>query len=124
MKKSFICQTLNKISKHSFNTEEKKNFEEYISQSKYKNSIEPNHLQEGMWVDVRDTLFVWCKAIVNEIIEPKGVKNKILKIHYIGWSSIYDEFIPANSSRIAKLGSYTDKENIAKYQIYYSQLEN
>jgi hypothetical protein len=69
---------------------------------------------------VRDTLYVWCKAIVTEIIHPKGDRYPILKINYLGWSRIYNEFIPSNSSRIAKPGSYTDKEDIAKYHIYLS----
>lgn len=111
---------MNKISRSCFSKEEKRMFSSYLSKNKHKTSIQPNKIKKGMWIDVRDTLNVWCKAIVTEIIHPKGSDSKILKVHYLGWSTIYDEFIPSNSSRVARVGTYTEKEDIAKYQMYFT----
>lgn len=59
-----------------------------------------------MRLDVFDTDFIWCEAEIKKIVLKDGQPH-ILKIHYIGWTEIYDELIHVNSPRLAKLGSFT-----------------
>jgi hypothetical protein len=56
-------------------------------------------------------------------LHPESAKCKIIKIHYIGWSHLYDEFIPSNSSRLAEIGRYTEDDSVAKYQVYVGELD-
>ena len=44
-------------------------------------------------------------------------KDPILAIHYEGWNRWYDEFLPITSPRIAKLGFYTNRDDIPKYKM-------
>jgi hypothetical protein len=39
----------------------------------------------------------------------------LLYIHYEGWNRCYDEYIPADSERIAPLKLYTSRTDIPKY---------
>ncbi len=123
MKKSNICFVLNKFAKHSLNSEEVKSRKNYLQNLKHRDTIDPLKLNVGTCLDVRDTLYVWCTAIITDVIETKTPRVKILKVHYLGWSNYYDEFIPSNSSRVAKIGTFTEKTDIAKYQIYSNEEE-
>ena len=44
----------------------------------------------GQWVDVKDTIDQWLEA---EIID---FRDDEVKVHYNGWGSIWDEWIPVN----------------------------
>ena len=66
-------------------------------------------------LDVRDSEFIWCESSVMAIVESKDEENHVI-IHYKGWSNKYDEILPISSPRIAKLGSYTSRKDIPKYQ--------
>jgi len=50
------------------------------------------------------------------IIESIG-KEPILAIHYNDWNKWYDEFLPINSPRLAKLGFYSNRDDIPKYKM-------
>jgi len=67
-------------------------------------------------VDVRDTDFIWCLGEVTMIIESMD-KEPILAIHYEGWNRWYDEFLSINSPRLARLGFYTNRDDIPKYRM-------
>lgn len=42
-------------------------------------------------------------------LQSKNHQNFIKNFQTKGWSNIFDEFIPSNSQRLAKLGSYTNR---------------
>ena len=44
-------------------------------------------------MDVRDTEYIWCRGTVKIKIESPN-KEPLLVVHYDGWSSYYDEFLP------------------------------
>jgi len=44
-------------------------------------------------------------------------REPILAIHYEGWNMWYDEFLPMSSPRLARLGFYTSRDDIPKYQM-------
>jgi hypothetical protein len=56
-----------------------------------------------------DYHFIWCTGTI------KSVNEKEVFIHYEGWGSEYDEFIPLSSHRIAPHGLYTSRTDIPKY---------
>lgn len=63
-----------------------------------------------MLLDVFDTECIWCKGEVKEI-------TKIgIKIHYLGWKSVYDEIIEINSDRLAPLGTFTNRAGNVLYK--------
>lgn len=66
-------------------------------------------------IDARDSEYIWCRAEVMAVIESKDKDNSIL-VHYKGWSRKYDEVLPLNSTRIAKPGFYTSRDDIPRYQ--------
>jgi hypothetical protein len=70
----------------------------------------------GDKVDVRDTDYIWCVGEVKMIIEAAN-KEPLLAIHYISWSMYYDEVLPLSSPRIAKLGYYTNRDDIPRYHL-------
>lgn len=39
----------------------------------------------------------------------------MLQIHYIGWSSVYDEILPSDSQRLASYRFYTSRKDIPNY---------
>ena len=41
----------------------------------------------------------------------------VVAIHYEGWNMWYDEFLPLNSPRVARLGFYTSRNDIPKYKM-------
>lgn len=72
--------------------------------------------QPGDMLDVRDTLFFWCVGTVKQVINTKEAPNQILLIHYPGWNSIYNEFIPSDSPRLAPLGTFSSRRDLPQYQ--------
>lgn len=72
-------------------------------------------IEPGALLDVRDTLYVWIKAQVKEVLKPKDGGTTLLFIHYKDWDSFYDEIIPINSSRLAPLGLFSDRTDLPKY---------
>lgn len=50
------------------------------------------------------------------VVESIG-NDPILAIHYEGWNNWYDEFLPIDSDRIARLGFYTTRDDIPKYKM-------
>ena len=67
-------------------------------------------------MDARDTGFIWCVGTVTMVIESIA-REPILAIHYEGWNRWYDEFLPINSPRLARLGFYTHRDDIPKYKM-------
>ena len=68
----------------------------------------PQQLAEGSLLDVRDTENVWCEGKIMEIFKNKKHADTY-KIHYPGWSTVYDEFICSNSDRLASHGLFTSR---------------
>ena len=64
-----------------------------------------------MQVDVLDTEYIWCKGFVVKL-KPKKNGNKMLLVHYKGWSKVYDELIESNSMRLAPDGFFTNRAGI------------
>ena len=58
-------------------------------------------LNEGDWVDCKDTVNKWCVAKVVKVTETE------VTIHYKGWSSKYDDTMSKDSSKLAKVGTHT-----------------
>lgn len=70
----------------------------------------------GMYLDVRDTLYVWCVGVVKEIIFDKRDIPKVLLIHYRDWGALYDEYIPITSTRLAPYRTFTSRIDLPRYQ--------
>ena len=71
----------------------------------YQNNIGGIEFKVGQWIDVRDQNLQWIEG---QIIE---IKEKQIKVHYIGTSSRMNEWIGINSERIALFRTYTAQEN-------------
>lgn len=84
-------------------------FQKWIS----KRYLRPGKVRPSDLVDVRDTEGIWCAAVVKEIIE-MGDSHSLL-IHYIGWSSLYDEVIETENPRLTSYRFYTGRFNIPRY---------
>jgi hypothetical protein len=56
----------------------------------------------GDIIECQDKIPRWCIAQV------VAIKEGELRVHYVGWSDKWDEWIPWNSERIAPLYSHTD----------------
>jgi len=70
----------------------------------------------GEKIDVRDTDYIWCIGEVKMIVE--SINNvPVVAVHYEGWNMWYDEFLPLNSPRLARLGFYTARDDIPKYKM-------
>ena len=63
-------------------------------------------VEVGMELDVLDTEGVWCPGVIRLVVYTDD-RFPLAKVHYIGWSSRFDEFIPANSNRLAPKEFYT-----------------
>ena len=61
-------------------------------------------LKKGDMFDCLDTAKKWCIGIVDEI-KPDGIY-----VRYKGWAARWNETIPFDSARLAKLGSHNSKE--------------
>jgi hypothetical protein len=73
-------------------------------------------IEVGEKIDVRDTDYIWCIGTVRMVIE--SISNEpVIAVHYAGWNMWYDEFLPLNSPRIARLGFYTHRDDIPKYKM-------
>ena len=46
-------------------------------------------IKSGDLLDVRDTEFIWCRAVVDEVYQ-KNNQNFSILVHYLGWNSVYD----------------------------------
>jgi hypothetical protein len=75
----------------------------------------PTHFSPGEMLDVRDTLFFWCMGTVKQVLSGKDDSPQVLLIHYPGWNAIYNEFIPANSPRLAPLGRFSSRKDLPQY---------
>jgi hypothetical protein len=73
-------------------------------------------VEVGEKIDVRDTDYIWCIGTVRMVIESIN-HEPIIAIHYEGWNMWYDEFLPLNSPRMARLGFYTSRDDIPKYKM-------
>ena len=73
-----------------------------------------SQIKVGDKVDVRDTEYVWCKAIV-ELKVLSESRKPLLYVHYEGWNRKYDEYIYIDSKRIAPSGTYTSRKDIPRY---------
>lgn len=67
-----------------------------------------SNFRTGLEIDVKDTEDIWCKGLISDFSSQN--QSLIMKVHYDGWSNIYDEFIPINSERIATRGFYTSRK--------------
>ena len=100
--------------------------ETYIHQDKKasewyeKKKINAEKIKSNDLIDVRDTEFIWCRAVVNEVYE----KNNSILIHYLGWNSVYDEIIELSSQRLANYKFYTHRSDIPHYHLNHENSEN
>lgn len=67
----------------------------------------------GEHIDVRDTENVWCVGEIKSIVTIK--QEMYAYIHYEGWNSAYNEYIPLGNERLASLGFYTNRGDIPRY---------
>ena len=68
----------------------------------------------GSKYDIKDTENIWCVAELKKITKNKNHADTLL-FHYLGWNQIFDEYICANSERIAPLGLFTGRNDLPKY---------
>ena len=61
----------------------------------------------GQWVDVKDTVNQWLEATVMSV----DYASNAIFVHYNGWPTRWDEWIPFNSPRIAPFRSRTAHSN-------------
>lgn len=65
----------------------------------------------GAEIDCRDTAHIWCPSRILEIDDSRAQSREtLIKVRFIGWNEIYDEFIPVNSMRLAPKGLFTSRE--------------
>ncbi len=72
--------------------------------------------EAGAVVDVRDSEMIWCEARVELKLSMSGNRTA-LYIHFLGWSRKYDEYVWADSHRIAPKGIYTKRTDIPRYHV-------
>lgn len=65
-------------------------------------------VEVGMELDVLDTEGVWCPGVARLVVYTDD-RYPLVKVHYVGWSTRFDEFIPANSNRLAPKEFYTTR---------------
>lgn len=82
---------------------------------RWKRSHGVKTIKIGEKIDVRDTEFIWCTGNVEKILKSKYNCADLFYIHYDGWSRCYDEYIPADSDRLAPKEFYTSRNDIPKY---------
>ena len=58
---------------------------------------------EGQWVDTLDTVGQWLEAVIMEV-SPGGAQ---VFVHYNGWTTRWDEWLPATSPRLAPFRTHT-----------------
>jgi hypothetical protein len=60
-------------------------------------------------IDILDTENIWCIGIVKKIVtDPKH--GTVFKVHYQGWSDVYDEYMCLKSPRLANNGFITSRK--------------
>ena len=100
-----ITQSINSI----YNLIDTLNFLNFDNSARIKNLYQNNigglEFKVGQWIDIRDQNLQWIEG---QIIE---VKDKQVKVHYIGTSSRMNEWIGTNSDRLALFRTYTAQEN-------------
>lgn len=64
-------------------------------------------LEAGQWVDCRDSVGRWQRATVAGLKRQRLSGVEVAKIHFDGWSSRWDEWVPVASSRIEPYGLVT-----------------
>jgi hypothetical protein len=82
---------------------------------KWRQEHRVKNIKIGDRIDVRDTEYIWCSGAVEKILRSKYNCADLYYVHYDGWSRCYDEYIPADSDRIAPLKFYTSRSDIPKY---------
>ena len=88
---------------------------------KWKESHKVSKWKIGDKIDVRDTEYIWWVGTIEKILKSKYNWANLLFVHYEGWNRCYDEFIPADSERIAPLKLYTSRTDIPKYTRHEGQ---
>lgn len=63
----------------------------------------------GQWVDVEDTMQQWLEAQITRVAEDK------VRVHFNGWGTRWDEWIPTNSPRIALFRTYTVQSPLSPF---------
>ena len=61
----------------------------------------------GDIIDVQDSSGVWWLSIVVACEEHPQRSQKLVEVHYFGWSTDYDEILSADSDRIAPARKYS-----------------
>lgn len=118
---------LNKIASSIANEGEphiKKDFEARVAENeREKEERAVTNFTVDMKLDVLDTEQIWCVGVVKQIFANPAHGSTLL-IHYKGWDPMYDEFICERSSRLARLGYYTDREGIPQYVVPFMEENN
>jgi len=81
-------------------SEGKEEYSSHIRRSRA--GAQRRHFFVGQWLDVKDTVNQWLEATVMEIRS-----NGDLLVHYNGWPSRWDEFMPPASPRICPFRTRT-----------------
>eukprot|EP00826_Nyctotherus_ovalis_P042636 TRINITY_DN4412_c0_g1_i13.p2 TRINITY_DN4412_c0_g1~~TRINITY_DN4412_c0_g1_i13.p2 ORF type:complete len:320 (+),score=62.85 TRINITY_DN4412_c0_g1_i13:542-1501(+) len=71
----------------------------------------------GQWVDVNDTMQQWLEAQIIGVMEDK------VRVHFNGWGTRWDEWIPINSPRIAPFRTYTVQSPLSPFLSPYPGIE-
>merc|ERR1712083_475179 len=60
-------------------------------------------------VDAKDDQDKWYEAVIRNVISTGNPRNRMLFVHYIGWSTKWDELIHSGEAldRIAARGTHT-----------------
>lgn len=97
---------------------EKEEYDKFKDKLKLREEWKTKHtikdIRVGDKLDVRDTEYVWCKAVVEMKIVSEN-RKPLLYIHYEGWNRKYDEYMYIDSPRLSPQGLYTGRVDIPKY---------
>ena len=105
----YRCVQLDGIIEAAVPTEEQSIWRERVRRHEgWTASRHLSKVEVGMELDVLDTEGVWCPGVVRLVIY-SGERYPLVKIHYLGWSTRFDEVIPANSARLGPKGFYTSR---------------
>lgn len=86
----------------------KKEYEDYLENKTV------TKLEVGDLVDIRTPEYVWCEGIVRRVVYKPESGIKVAFIHYMGLPNSFDEEICFSSSRLAKHGFLTSRNDIPK----------
>lgn len=81
-------------------------------------NIERIKFSLGQWIDIKDTSGEWLEG---QICKIEGDK---IQVHYYGWTSIWDEWIDNNSSRISIFRTHTVQSPITPFLSPFPLLSN